>query len=198
MGGNEVKIISSLMKSLQEKISLLQIAKRATLSYNSCYKAALRLEKGEVLFIERKSGVNYCSLKNTTKTHLLAGYVSLLIAESFLSKQVILRKIGEELISQCGLDMDLLVLFGSYAKGNATSKSDIDLFCVSEEDTKIKSFVRHLSLKYDKDIQMVVSNRDELREMFAEDKVNVGKEMRDTGIVLYGYELFWRMVLEGK
>ena len=194
IGGTEVRILSYLRKNLEEKASLRQIATMAPLSYNSCYKSALQLEKEGVLAIERKSGVNYCSLRSSAKTYLLVGYVSLLEAEKVLSPLAILKKIVEEIIFK-HREIDCLVLFGSYAKGKAQEKSDIDLFCVGNDSKAITAFARHLSLKYSKEIQMVVGNKEEFREMLLAKKVNVGTEVRDTGIILYGYEFFWRMVL---
>jgi len=190
-----LQIISYLLR--RKKVSLRQIALGAKLSYNSCYKFALRLEKSGVLEIERKSGVNYCSLQNNSTTCLLAGYVSLLEAEAYLSNHLIIKKIIGEMLLKFNY-LDCLAIYGSQVKGTANEKSDIDLFCVTDSHKEFKSFAYHLSLKYSKEIQVIVANRTEFREMLAENKVNIGTEVRDTGIILSGYEFYWKMVLERK
>src|SRR3989338_7363098 len=81
-----------------------------------------------------------------------------------------------------------LVLFGSVAKGEADIRSDIDMLVVfntSEnkfrDEDKIFSLIQELGKKYDKQVQMLFSNKnfDKLDRKFIE---TVLKE----GIMLYG------------
>ncbi|MBU1875948.1 MAG: nucleotidyltransferase domain-containing protein [Nanoarchaeota archaeon] len=193
---NVVRILSYLKRDINGSFSIRRISKETKLSYNSCYKTIQSLKEINVILLRKEGGVNYCSLTDSPKAKLLLSYVSLLETEMFLLNKTILKKILKELIDKFNLNIDFLVLFGSFAKGKEKKGSDIDLLCVSSERNKIQSYVRHLAMKYDKDIQVIVANKEDFAKMLDEEKVNVGKEARDTGIVLHGYESFWGIVLK--
>lgn len=186
-----VKILAYL-KSKRED-SIRQVSLGAKLSYNSCYNTILELSEEGIVSIIKKNGVNYCSLSSSEKAKLLLAYLSLLEKESFLENKIILKKIVSELLV-AKQSFDVLALFGSYAKGTSQKNSDIDFFCISNDSQKIKLLARHLSLKYGKNIQVVMSNKEDFLEMLKENKVNVGTEVVETGIILYGYENYWSLV----
>ncbi len=196
MEKNALGIVGTLRKNVQRRLSILQLAKEAGLSYNSCYKTVLRLERENVVVLRKEGAVRYTRVRPSLKTALLLGYTSLLEAELFLAKDAIIKKIVGELISKMQLFLDGLVLFGSYAQGKARKGSDLDLFCLSSEAAKVQVIARHLALKYDKEIQVIGATKQAFAEMLSEKgKVNVGKEVAETGIVLYGYEAYWTIII---
>jgi len=92
-------------------------------------------------------------------------------------------------------------LFGSYAKGTATKQSDIDLlFIVSNIKDKIlrESIEREsASYQYSHNIKIspLITDIEEFKKMIKSKELNVGKEIKEYGISLYGHEVFWRIAV---
>ena len=91
-------------------------------------------------------------------------------------------------------------MFGSYAKGTATKQSDIDLlFIVSNlKDKKLREAIERESASYQYShnikISPLITNINEFKEMLKSKELNVGKEVKESGVSLYGHELFWRII----
>ncbi|HKZ43037.1 MAG TPA: nucleotidyltransferase domain-containing protein, partial [Candidatus Hodarchaeales archaeon] len=93
-----------------------------------------------------------------------------------------------------------IVLFGSYAKGTAMKASDIDmLFIVTDLKNKhlregiereSASFQHSHNLK----VSPLITDISEFKKMLELEELNVGKEVKEYGISLYGSEMFWRLV----
>ena len=91
-------------------------------------------------------------------------------------------------------------MFGSYAKGNATKASDIDLlFIVTDlKNKQLREGIERESASYQYShnlkVSPLITDINEFKKMLRSEELNVGKEAREYGISLYGYEMFWRLV----
>jgi len=92
-------------------------------------------------------------------------------------------------------------LFGSYAKGTAAKQSDIDLlFIVSSiKDKNLRESIEreNASYQYSHNIKIspLITDIEEFKKMLKAKELNVGKEIKENGISLYGHELFWRIIV---
>jgi predicted nucleotidyltransferase len=80
----------------------------------------------------------------------LADYAALLEAEEREDGQLsrLLDTLTEELRSQLGSDLGLLILYGSYARGEAQPDSDVDLFVVLRQASEaVYEKVRQVAYK---------------------------------------------------
>ncbi len=80
----------------------------------------------------------------------LADYAALLEAEERGDGQLsrLLDTLTEELRSQLGSDLGLLILYGSYARGEAQPDSDVDLFVVLRRASEVaQEKVRQVAYK---------------------------------------------------
>lgn len=105
----------------------------------------------------------------------------------------ILRKIVQELARN--EDVRTVILYGSFARGEDTSRSDIDLFIVTtkkrSQDT-IQNTIINLELEIDRSIQPTIRTVDELRKtdtgllqnVFQEGKILYLKEPTDMPVSL--------------
>ena len=191
-----LRVVSCLKGKLGEACSIRRVALDTRLSYNSCYQAMMYLKQEGIVVLNKREGIQHCRLAATPKAVLVVSYLSVLEAERRLQKDLILRRIVEELLEGCKLEMESLVLFGSYARGQERKRSDIDLFGLAPEGKSMITLARHLGLKYDRQIQLIIASRKDFREMLQEQGLTVGKEVRDTGLVLAGSEAFWTIVLD--
>jgi predicted nucleotidyltransferase len=87
---------------------------------------------------------------------------------------------------------DVVILFGSYAKGNQTESSDIDVFIIGDEpeaDAKALS-LRH---KWGQNINAVSLKRDKFSDM-PKDNPHFYQDLVEFGIVLKGLDAYYEMV----
>ena len=81
-------------------------------------------------------------------------------------------------------------MFGSYAKGKSTEKSDLDIAVIAEsEETKkeITLYLETIKRRKIKSIDYHVFTRNEFLEMLKADYENVGKQIYKNNIVYYGF-----------
>lgn len=87
-------------------------------------------------------------------------------------------------------EIDFLAIFGSYAKGTQTDKSDIDVLCISSNKEKTEVFIATTKRKYGLDIQAVIIPKEEFGKIKKENEV-FWKDLVKYGIIFKGHELFY-------
>lgn len=111
--------------------------------------------------------------------------------KEFLKKQPIINKISSELNTK-----DIVVLFGSYAKGIAKENSDIDILVINNKGEKSISLNKYETL-FKKKIELIFVTKKEFIAMLNEEGENVGKQALKNHIILQNPEGFWECVLNG-
>ena len=108
----------------------------------------------------------------------------------------LISKLIEKFISR----IHSIILFGSYVKGTATKQSDIDLLFIVDnlKDKKLREVIDRESASYqythNTKISPLITDIKEFKEMLKSKEFNVGKEVKESGVSLYGHELFWRLI----
>ena len=90
----------------------------------------------------------------------------------------------------------IMALFGSYAKGTQTNKSDVDLLFIiqSESDiSKIKKRIQSIVSETNINIEYEAITAEWLIKMFNE-KNTVGREVLNASIILHGADQYYSMV----
>jgi len=82
------------------------------------------------------------------------------------------------------------VIFGSYAKGNQTKTSDIDILCVTDNNAVMK-IAQTFKTKYDLNIQVVVVKLNDFKNI-KRDNPEFWGDLVEYGIVLDGLDLFFK------
>ncbi|MBI2129279.1 nucleotidyltransferase domain-containing protein [Candidatus Woesearchaeota archaeon] len=95
----------------------------------------------------------------------------------------------EDLINsiQAKANISAVILFGSYAKGAAAKKSDIDVLVVGKVKTGIDKIAKEIYAKYGKEINMVMMASNEFKKQ--RDKAII-REIVNNHYVLHGAEKF--------
>lgn len=187
---NKLKIINYLGKNLGERFTMHNLSKRVNIPYASFFRTVQKM--GDLLNIEI-IGRSKTIFLNTTNP-ILKAYLAISSDEeskAFLKKQPILKKMASELNTN-----DMVVLFGSYAKGKETEKSDIDLLVINKDGKKSLSFSKY-ELLFKKQINPVFITMKEFRAMLHDKEENVGKQALKNHVVLNNPERFWGLVLDG-
>lgn len=187
---NKLKLINFLGKNLNQCFTMLKLSKLVGIPYATFYRTVQGME--DVLKVEIVGKSKTVSLKidnPIVKSHLTVSSDE--ERKEFLQKHPIMKKIAGELNTK-----DVVILFGSYAKGKETEKSDIDLMIVNKDGKKSLSFSKYEVL-FQKKINPIFVTAEEFRKMLSDKDENVGKQALKSHVLLNNPERFWRLVLDG-
>jgi len=193
----ENKIIGKLLKTPLESKSLHQLSKETKLSYVTVHKIIPNLIKKKIIKLEKKGKSNLISIDFDNCPIYNLSSAMLYEREFFLKKDVQLTIFLRELEESLSNNFYSLILFGSYAKGNYTKKSDIDLlFIIPSRD-----FIDKYKEKIDKVVRLHTSNKKHIHIVSVEDfmdmlnnKNTLGRSAFQNGIILFGTEQYYAMV----
>ena len=166
-----------------------ELSKLVKIPYASFYRTVQGM--GDALFIETvgKSKTMSLNIGNPVmKAHLIISSDE--ERKEFLQKHPIIKKITSELNTK-----DIVILFGSYAKGKETEKSDIDLLIMNKGGKKSLSFSKY-ELLFKKKINPIFITPKEFKAMLKDTEENVGKQALKGHIMLNNPEEFWELVLD--
>lgn len=185
---NTLKIINHLGKRIGESFSMHELSKALKIPYASFYRTIqtmpdliIKDKKGRACFVEVKVG-----------NPIIKSYLAISSEEEkkeFLKNQPIIKKIASELETE-----DAILLFGSYAKGEHTDRSDIDVMIINKDGRKNISFSKY-EILFKKKINPLFITKKEFESMLGDKEENVGKQALKYHIILNNPEKFWGAVL---
>lgn len=184
---NDVDIVARLIEKDGEPISINRLSNELDIDYKSAYNIIKRFERENLLYLERNGSAYNCILNK--KVHPLIFEAEYKRRNKFLKKgyfKVIYGRLNK-------LKFPFIALvFGSYAKGQETEKSDIDLMVISEEgrDVNIHETISLFPL----DIHLITLNFEEFNSMAKIKEFNVVAEALSSNIILIGIEDYYRML----
>lgn len=183
----ELKILSSFFPEGKD-ITLKQIVQRTSLSYEPIYRNTQELLKKKLVSSKNFGKTKVYTLsfeKEEVKTAFLFYAKERLINFSKKHKAIFnsLSKLNQD-------SVDFLALFGSYSKGTETSKSDIDVICVSPEKKENEREIKGLKYETNLDFAPVVLPKTEFHKIKEENTIFWDDLVR-FGIIFKGYELFY-------
>ena len=187
---NKFKIINYLGKNMEKRCTMHELSRLLEIPYASFYRTVQTIK--DLLIIETvgKSKVIRLNTNNpVVKSHLIVSSDE--ERKDYLKNQPIIRKIAAELNTR-----DIVILFGSYAKGGQNEKSDIDILVINKDGKKSVSFSKY-ELFYKKRINPIFVRKKEFKEMLKDKEENVGKQALKNHIILNNPEEFWKCILNG-
>ncbi|MBI4980684.1 nucleotidyltransferase domain-containing protein [Candidatus Woesearchaeota archaeon] len=200
-----LKIIGLMRKELGKGKTILEISKQLKIGYRPAYNHITEMEKEQIILVDRIGSSKQCKLNlvNPKARHLLES-LDMARKEEIYIKNPRLKPILESLILKLTekylSEIYSIILFGSYAKSTATTQSDIDLmFIVNDLKNKaLRELIERECASYhfshNIKVSPLITDIEELKKMLKAKELNVGKETRESGISLYGHEMFWRLI----
>jgi len=200
-----LKIMNLMRKDLTKGRTILDISKQLKIGYRPAYNHLTEMEKEGIIGIERIGSSKQCKLElNSPKTRHLLEYLDISRKEDIYIRNPKIKIVIESLIlkltGQFISEIHSIILFGSYAKGKATRQSDLDLlFIVTDMKNKelreaIDRECAGFSYSHNLKVSPLITDIGEMKKMLNSRELNVGKEIKDHGISLYGHEMFWRII----
>lgn len=186
---NNLKILNFLGRTTGSSFTMLELSKLLKIPYASFYRTIKKMNSLLTIKQIGKAKVVNLNLKNPViKSYLIISSEER--KREYLLKQQVLKKLTGELQTK-----DVVVLFGSYAKGAQTKLSDIDLLIINKDGKRSLSFSKY-ELLFRKKINSIVITTKEFKLMLKDKEENVGKQALKNQIILNNPEQFWGVVLD--
>jgi len=148
-----------------------------------------------MITIEEKANLKLCklSLENPQMIALIESLRWL----DFTRKRSDIGLLVSDIVSRSELPYFTLAVFGSYAKGAMTKRSDLDMLLVIPErkfEDTIETAIKSARALSNITVHDVVVTYAEFAEMLRETKINVAKEVLEARYVGYGAEAFYTLL----
>lgn len=185
---NQLKIINHLGKNLKKSFTMHELSKLVKIPYATFYRTVKKMTD---LIITETVGHSK-TVKINRENPNLKSYLTISSDQEnkeYLKNQPIIRKIAAEIRNK-----DIILLFGSYAKGTETKSSDIDMLIINKDGKRSVSFSKY-ELLFKKKINPIFMTLKEFKLMLKDKEENVGKQALKNHIILNNPESFWRGVL---
>ncbi len=185
---NELKIINYLGRNIGRGYTMHELSKLTGIPYASFYRAIERVK--DLLVIERVGRAK--TVRLNASNPIIGAHLAISSDEekkAYIKGQPMIKKIASELRTN-----DIVILFGSYAKGTQTDKSDIDVLVVNKDGKKSLSLSKY-ELLFRKKINPIFITESEFKEMLKSEEENVGKQALKSHIILNSPGRFWGCVL---
>ena|SRR3989344_2854372 len=185
---NKLKIIGYLGKNIGRSYTMHELSQILRIPYASFYRTTHNLQD---IIIRTRKGQAYLIELNSINP-IIKSYLTIASDEEkkeFLNSHQLLGKLRQEFSHK-----EVVVLFGSYAKGKETEDSDIDLLIINSKGRKTASFSKFETL-FKKRVNPLFITPTEFRRMLKDKEENVGKQVLKNHVILNNQEKFWELVL---
>ena len=188
----ELKIVGLLMRNKGKRFTINEIALNLGEFYSFVHRIVNKLSDEDVIGMEKAGRSYLCSLNADSEKMRALAQLSEIERKSEICKDKELCLVLDDFISSArGKDLYSAILFGSYAKGTATKKSDIDILLVCMPGLKADKAAKDIYAKYGREISPVIMSPDDF--MKQKDDALI-KDIVKSHYVLYGAEKFVNMV----
>ncbi len=195
---NQIKILKVFKENIFKELTFKDIKQKSKQKSNNIPLIALNEFKKLNLIISKKTA-DVTTYSLNLNNNLTFSYLNLINEIDILNNKIIPKKIIQELQDRISKYSDFftLIIFGSYAKGTATKKSDLDIaFIVDNEETRkeISPFIETIKRRELIKIDYYVFTEKEFLEMLTNEEQNVGKEIYRTSLIYYGLIEYYRLL----
>lgn len=185
----EIKVLTCFFPTLEPR-TVKEIENCSGYSHEPVFRVLKNLTKRKYLKEIKVGKTNMYEFIKKDDTLLIFIHYMTEKVNRFRLRHPLLYKRLKEFIDS--IDADSAILFGSYAKGTETEKSDVDLLCVTSKiNVEKKSAI--FKTKYDITIRPVVIRPEDFSNIKKENEVFYN-DLVEYGIVLEGLEFFFKEV----
>ncbi len=170
-----------------EEMTIKQIQKKCNYSYERVHNALRKLEEKRIIKSDKK-GKTLLFKADYNHLYLKLAFYHYMTERlfNFSKKNPIIYKALKEIdINFIGI----IIIFGSYSKGNETKNSDIDLMIVPESKNSEKE-INNLKIKYGLNISPAIIKKVEFPKIKKENK-ELWADLKNYSLVFNSLDLFY-------
>ena len=193
----QIKIIGYLL-GREKPQSIRGIAKDLGKSYTLVYNNIEDLRKKEIIYKENVPPAQIVRLNKYAPVEVFIE-AEKRNRDFFLEKYKWGKVFVNDVLDDSNNFFFVLIVFGGYAKGNVTKKSDLDLLVIAPDKKdieKIENIVKKIYTPVKKHT-LVVDQQVFLEMIKKPQEFNVGNEAKKKHIVLYGVEQYCQLIKKG-
>ncbi len=190
----ELKIVDLLARNMDRKFTINEIAKSTGDYYSFVHRTVARMVKDGVIEKTKAGKAYLCTLNmENEKTLALIQLSEIEKRSEFYEREKELKLILEDFARSLEPKSNVLsvVLFGSYAKGNAAKESDIDVLLLAKSGLNTEKAAKDIYAKYGKEINPIVMTETDFKKQ--KDSAPI-REVVGNHYVLYGADNFVKAV----
>ena len=189
MNETELRVLAGFFPATND-ITIKELEQRSDYSYERVYSSLKNLKRYVAVRSKKVGKTLTFSLVTESDLALLGFfYHSIKRRSEFAKSNRTVWKLLKEFSANGGIRC--VVLFGSYAKGDASDTSDVDVLCVADADTEIDAIARSLSHKYGIRINPVKVRS--IKDIKTDNRAFY-EDMVEYGYVIKGLEYFYEQV----
>lgn len=189
------QILVFLLSNPEEQLTIRGIAKRLGKSYTLVYNNISDLERKNIIRKQNVPPAQIITLNEFAPTNIFID-IELNRKRELLQRYPWMHVMLEDILMSIKNLFFILVVFGSYAKGTQTAKSDIDLLIIvpdKKDIREIEDCVRKAYTKVKKGLNIV--DVDDFKEMILNpNALNIGNEAKKYHVILYGVEQYYQLL----
>ena len=187
-----IRIIDVLNKN-RKGIHIRELARIVKTSYNNIVRNIKILEKENVIKKEKEANLVRIKLKNNPLT---IAYLKQAHTENFLKLPKKVYSSINEFLNELQEKPLIFLIFGSFAKGNYSKDSDIDILLVFQKVSKqenIESTAKRVSMRTNTKLSPVYVDYESFEKNFLNKNHEFSNEIRQNVIILEGIEHYYRI-----
>lgn len=188
------KQIEWIMTHPDEKVTISGLSVGSGTAYPQTYNNVQELVQQQVFVKESVPPAQIITIHSQAPVDVLLA-VEAKRKEDFFKKYTWIELLLKDLLSYTNDYFFIFVVFGSYAKGLETKKSDLDVLIILPTRQLSDIFENAMQKIYApvKKSHIIVTS-DEFIEMIKSNKFNVGTEAKKHHIILYGAEQWYALI----
>ena len=193
---NQLKIMKLFVSKITELFSMRGIERALKMNFRLVHYSINPLKERKLLKLNKQ---NFLSL-NYKENHDVLSYVEYMRRNEFLSKpkNKVLAMFLKEFVDNFKEKSFVLIIFGSAVTSD--KPNDIDILLIVDDVKKTDPSEKYLyntsgDYGFEEKLDIITISYESVYEMLAKrDEVNIMNEILNKHIILYGAELFYRLI----
>lgn len=189
LSDNELRVLASFFPEVKERTAK-DIERATGLSHEPAFRILKSLVKNKYLKGRKVGKTNVYEFVFSDDTYFVYTYFVMKKLDSFKHQHALMFRRLQEFSNS--VDSNCIVLFGSYAKGMQTERSDVDVLVVAEKKESEKNALI-FKTKYNLNIKPVVVHPKDFKNI-KKDNIVFYDDLIKFGLVFNGIEWFFKEV----
>ena len=190
------KVLQLFTGHITESFTLREVARRLKMHVSLTHRAIHQLIDAKIIEQDKHKNLSL----NYKIHHETLAFAEYLTRDNLLDRFKDIKLFADEVIKKIKEDSFVLLVFGSTI--DSSKPRDIDILLIVNSTNKIEfheKFLHNIASNYDLSFEERVIGFESVYEMLSKrDEKNVMNEILNKHIILYGAELFYRLIERGR